>query len=440
MVFKTLNNKQMRKIIYILLFTMSLNPLIAQEKLDIKSAINIALENNYGIKMAHNQVKQAKNNAKAGNAGLLPSLKATASSTYNDNEVETQAGVVNQRSTNNMAGLNLSYVLFNGFGRIYNFDKLKVQAEGSEYQARNIIENLLLQVNNVYYNSAAAYENYMRAEEMLSISKERLQRAEAKTAVGAGSSLDVLNARVDFNKDSVNYINSKKKYNDFKRNLNALLGRDINTKFDIVPGIISFQQFNLKDLKVQLLENNADYLIETNKLKQTKLDYKIVKSSVAPVISLNSSYGYGTMNDDFKLSMSDPNAKLSAGINLSFNIFDGKKQRIRKKNAQIALENSKLSLEEKKLNLCRDLENAWAAYENSLVVLKTEKSNLKSADMNFLQSKEYFNLGQITSTRFREAQLNLLTAKNNITSAMYTAKLAEAELFRLSGMLLSQGK
>jgi outer membrane protein len=430
----------MRKIIYIFLIALSVNSLNAQEKLDIKSAINIALENNYGIKMANNQVKQAKNSAQVGNAGLLPSLKATASSNYTDNEVETQAGKVNQRNTNNSAGLNLSYVLFNGFGRIYNFDKLKTIAEGSEYQARNIIENLLLQVINVYYNSAAAYENYTRAEEMLSISKERLQRAEAKTAGGAGSSLDVLNAKVDFNKDSVNYINSRKKYNDFKRNLNALLGRDISTKFDIAPGVISFQDFNLTDLKVQLLENNADYLIEANKVKQSKLDLKIVKSAAAPVISLNSSYGYNTMNKDFKMSMSDPNAQLSAGINLSYNIFDGKKQRIKKKNAKIALENSKLSLEEKKLNLCRDLENAWAAYDNSLVVLKTEKSNLKSAELNFLQSKEYFNLGQITSTRFREAQLNLLTAKNNITSAMYTAKLAEAELLRLSGMLLSQGK
>jgi outer membrane protein len=419
---------------------LSVNSLIAQEKLDIKNAINIALENNYGIKIANNQVKQAKNNAQAGNAGLLPTLKASASSTYTDNEVNSQNGVVNQKNTNNTAGLNLSYVLFNGFGRIYNFEKLKTQAEGSEYQARNIIESLLLQVINVYYNSAAAFENYKRAEEMLSISKERLQRAEAKTAVGAGSSLDVLNARVDFNKDSVNFINSQKKYNDFKRNLNALLGRDISTEFDVFPGIISFQQFDLKDLKVKLLENNADYLIETINLKKSKLDYKIVKSSVAPVISLNSSYGYKTMNEDLKVSMSDPNTSLSAGITLSFNIFDGKKQRIKKKNAKIALENSTLSLEEKKLNLCRDLENAWAAYENSLVVLKTEKSNLKSAEMNFLQSKEYFNLGQITSTRFREAQLNLLTAKNNITSAMYTAKLAEAELLRLSGMLLTQGK
>lgn len=430
----------MRKIIYIVLLVFSVNALSAQEKLDIKTAINIALVNNYGIKMANNQVEQAKNNAQIGNAGLLPSIDAKASAAYADNEVETQTGVVNQRSTNNSAALNLSYVLFNGFGRIYNFDKLKTQAEGSEYQARSIIENLLLQVTNIFYNLAAAYENYKRAEEMLGISKERLQRAEAKTAVGAGSSLDVLNARVDFNKDSVSFVNARKSYNDQKRNLNALLGREISTDFDIVPGIITFQSFNLKDLKVQLLENNADYLIVTNKLKQSKLDLKIVKSAVAPVISLNSSYGYGTINDDFKISMGNANAKLSAGVNVSFNIFDGKKQRIKKKNAKIALENSMLSLEEKKLNLCRDLENAFAAYENSLVILKTEKTNLKSAEMNFLQSKEYFNLGQITSTRFREAQLNMLTAKNNITSAMYTAKLAEAEILRLSGKIIINGK
>ena len=66
-----------------------------------------------------------------------------------------------------------------------------------------------------------------------------------------------------------------------------------------------------------------------------------------------------------------------------------------------------------------------------------EEKNLESAELNFKRTQELFNLGQVTTTQFREAQLNLISARNNISSAKYTAKLLEIELMRLSGQLLS---
>jgi outer membrane protein len=74
--------------------------------------------------------------------------------------------------------------------------------------------------------------------------------------------------------------------------------------------------------------------------------------------------------------------------------------------------------------------------ENSLQVLAAEQLNIHSAQLNFDQSKAYYELGQISSTQFREAQLNLISAKNNIQSATYNAKIAETELKKSSGVLV----
>jgi outer membrane protein TolC len=49
----------------------------AQELLTIEDAVKIALENNYAIKIAANELTIGKTNVSIGNAGMLP--RATAS-------------------------------------------------------------------------------------------------------------------------------------------------------------------------------------------------------------------------------------------------------------------------------------------------------------------------------------------------------------------------
>ena len=109
-----------------------------------------------------------------------------------------------------------------------------------------------------------------------------------------------------------------------------------------------------------------------------------------------------------------------------------------RKKYQQELENQQLVEEEAKLFLETDIINAYEAYQNSRYVLELEERNLVVAELNFSRTEELFNLGQVTNTQFREAQLNLIRAKNNISSAQYSAKLDEIELLRLSGRLFTK--
>ncbi|RZK88194.1 MAG: TolC family protein, partial [Pedobacter sp.] len=51
----------------------------AQEKLSLREAITIALQNNYDIKISKNEIKIAQNNANIGNAGMLPTIEGVYS-------------------------------------------------------------------------------------------------------------------------------------------------------------------------------------------------------------------------------------------------------------------------------------------------------------------------------------------------------------------------
>ena len=422
---------------YIFLLTMLVSTVsFAQEVLTVKEAVNIALEKNYGILTAKNTAEISMNNATLGNAGLFPKLDVSAMTKYTDSEQDSNDGKVDVANTQNSTNINLSYTLVNGLGNIYNYKKLRLLAEGSSFQAKYIIETTVFNVVNMFYAVATQQDNFQLSKEMLEISKERLIRTEAKNELGTGSSLDALNARVDYNKDSVNYINAAKKYVDYKRNLNALLSRRVDTEYIVNTEVLEFKSYNLKELLNIAFDNNSDYIISLNKLDQSKCDLKIANTTMFPTISLTTSYGYNKMNQTFDLGMNNSNASLSTGLSLTWNIFDGKKKSTQRRNAKINIENAKYKIEEQRLNIHRDISNTYATYDNSLKVLEIEKSNLKSAELNFKQSKEYYNLGQITSTRFREAQLNLLAAKNNISTARYSAKVAEMDLNRTCGLIL----
>jgi len=153
-------------------------------------------------------------------------------------------------------------------------------------------------------------------------------------------------------------------------------------------------------------------------------------------LSFNTSYGYNQSVQDFGVQLDNPNASLTAGLTLRFNIFDGGIKRKRVKNTKITIENTQLQLQNEKLQLFTDIENSFANYEHNVKVLKTNEDNLKASKRNFERSKEYFGLGQISSTQFREAQLNYSRAKVNITISRFSAKLSEVALVYLSGSIL----
>jgi len=428
----------MKRNILILLFIAFSLSTYAQEKLDVSQAIKLALENNYGIKVAKNTRKQAVNSATIGNAGLVPSLNATAGANYTDTKAGKVSSMQTSKSTRTSAGIELSYTLLNGWGNILNYKKLEILASGSNFQAKYIIEATVFNVISSFYSVCQKKDILDQQGDMLKISRERLARQEEKNKIGAGTSLQVLNARVDINKDSVNYLNAKKNLAESKRNLNTLLCRDIDTEFSIEVGDLSYANFNLQTILDTAFSKNSDYLLKMNKVEQSKMDLKIARLSSMPTISLKTGYGYNQIDKDFNIGLDDPNTQFTAGVNISLNIYDGEKKAIKKRNARLSYENSQYKLEEQKLIIKKDLVNAYANYRNTLDVLNLQKQNLKSAEMNFEQSKEYYRLGKISSTEYRQAQLNLLVAKNNISKAKYNAKIAEMNIHKLSGTILKK--
>jgi len=415
----------------------------AQEKLTKQDAVNIALENNYGILIAKNNIKIAENNSSLNNSGFLPKVTANAGANYNLNDSENtlQNGTISENngaeSKSYNASIGVSYTLFDGLGRSYNYKKLKEVYNLSELEAQTVIENSLLQIFTIYYNVAQLTEDIKNISESLNVSKQRLLRANYGFEYGQNTKLQVLNAEVDVNNDSIKYINTQRLLANSKRDLNLALGRNVNSDFLVETDIT----FNLIFELNTLLEKAKKYNIEIQKINKnlelSQFDIKINKSNLLPSLNLNSSYGFNKSDNDTSFNFAEQYSKgLNAGLSLNWNLFDGGATKTRIQNAKIYEDNLTVQKEKTLNELERNVANALEVYNNSLFILNTEEKNVETNKNNFSRTEEKFKLGQVTSIEFRQAQLNLLNAKSSYNAAKYDAKNAELILLQLSGELL----
>lgn len=435
----------MKKRIYIVCIAVLIGcNLYAQNILSKEEAIQLTLENNYGVKIANNNVEVAENNKSVLNSGYLPTLTGNAGATYNKDDISAEFSNGESTSLNGAessrynAGLNLNYTLFDGLGRYYDFKRLKEEYNLSELQARETIENTILQLLTVYYDVARRAENLKSLEETLEISYDRLVRSEYQFEYGQNTKLDVLNAQVDINNDSINVITSKQNVINSKRDLNVVTGNSVKREFAVDTSVTFLMQLNKEELLEKVLNNNVTLIQNEKNIAINDFTVKANKSGYLPTVGLTGTYGWNENNNNAASFVAvSTNTGLSAGVNLSWNLFDGGTTITRVKNAKINLENLKLQKEQLRLDVERNFNNAWDDYQNRLKIYRVQEENIRTAKNNFNRTQEKFKLGQVTSIEFRQAQLNLLTAELSRNQAKYDAKLAEILVLQISGELLN---
>lgn len=427
----------------------------AQEQLLSKEdAIAQALENNFGIKVARNQVEIAENNKSLLNSGYLPTLTADAGATYNRDDATIEFPgqfqengdprpdiELNQAEAQRYnSGLTLNYTLFDGLGRLYNYKSLKEQYQLSELQARETIENTMLQLFSIYFEVARLTENVNVFKKALEISNDRITRAEYAFEYGQNTKLDILNAQVDVTNDSINLLNAEQQLANTKRDLNVILNKNLNETYAVDTVVTFIPRLQLEDYIGLAKENNVALLQTNRSLTINKYDIKVSKSGYLPNIGLTGAYGWNlnqSAASAFFPGTNNQTYNLNLAARLTWNLFDGGGTTVRVKNARIAYKNQELLKNQIEIEVDRDILNALNIYENRLNIYAIQEQNVITNQNNFERSKEQFQLGRITSIEFRQAQINLLNAATNKNLAKYDAKLAELQLLQLTGQLLN---
>ena len=440
--FKLLNTQ--RLFVSVLLFlSITIN---AQNNLTLENVLAITLKENIDIKIKTNELNQVENYEKVGVLGVLPRIKINGSSSVNNGTSSLEFATddfpsindASSESTSINGNIEFSYNLFNGLGSIYTYQKLKKQSDLKSTELLIQIEQALIKTAKQYYDIAYLQEQNKIYSDLLDVSKERYERVKIQNEFGNASKLDLLSAEIDLNKDSVNLINSNYDLKVAKNQLNQTLNRELTLDFNVDNKVEINSNLVYSDLNKEIQKNNNNILFQQYLIEVSKKDKKINSSSIFPQVNISAQYGYNNTESNTSLILDQTSLGLTGYINFTWDIFDGLARGKINQNKKIEIESNKLQLIAIEQEIQKEFNSTYQLYSNSINLIDIERRNQSTSEKFFERAKEQFYQGQLSRNDFRLAQIDLSMSKNRLNQTLYTAKIAELNLYRLSGKILDR--
>lgn len=424
----------------ILFFTCIFN-INAQQSLSIEDALKIALENNYEIQIASNNLKVNQTNNTIGNAGMLP--KVTASVVDNNNiqnlsqtRSDGTVNSVNNGKSNSLTyGVGLDWTIFDGMKMFAKKDQLEELQKLGESTLRQNILTKISDVYATYYDLVQQQQQLKALDSTITISNERLTLAQNRFNIGKASKLEVLNAQVDLNTDKVTLLKQKELYNNTKILLNQILARDSKIDFKVIDFVKVDASLKLDELIDLAQKQNPQLEAQIINKRVAELQLKQIKSTRYPTVKVNTGYNFSETQSSLGFTTQSSARGLNYGFSASLNLFDGLAQHRNEKIANLAIENAEIQIKQQSQALETQLATAYQTYLTNLELISLEANNEAIARKNLEITLDKFHIGTITTLEFRTAQLNYINATVRYSNAQYQAKLSEIALKELAGNL-----
>jgi len=409
--------------------------------LTLKDAVEIALKNNYNIRLSQNNAAIAGNNVTVGNAGFLPVVTGNVTS---NNSIQTTKqtrsdgtfnDINNAHNSNLNYGVNLNWTIFDGFNMFATYDQLKQLDKLGAIRLQDTIQSTVANVINTYYNLISQNEQIKALQGAIEISRTQLRYANDKFQVGRVSRLDVYNAQVNLNTDTAALITQLQQFRTNKIQLNQLLVRDLQTEFSVGDTIIVDRSLVLGDIISKAQTQNPAILSSQINKRLADINLKQVRSTRYPQIGITSGYTFSRNKTPAGFTLQQNAQGLAYGVVASINIFDGLNQWRRERNAKLQIDNAEIGTKQTVQNIEAQISSFYVAYLSGLDLIKVGESNVELARKNLEISLEKYRIGNITPLEIREAQRNYLDAQSTYYNAQYQSKMAEVTLKQITNSI-----
>jgi len=445
---------------YLLIFILNLPQIShAQEEkslLSLQECIQLALENNYTLRSSFYMKKAADFDVLKSYRGILPQVSVSAGrgeietgpSEYLSNEpvgIDPETGNViyeqrtrrieKQSRSSSSASLTISQTIFDGGIWWNQIRKARTDREASKYQLENDRNQIIFQVQQAYFDLIKQKKLLDVYKVAVERSQAQLERSQKMYEFGATAQVDVYRAKVNLGNDRINYLNQKNIFEEAKKKLNLLMGRDPLTPIDVQPEFqIPGELPELEELFKTAFQHHPLLKKDMLNMQSSALSVKMAKGLNFPRISIYLNYDRFHESAIKVFSDYDQNYQIRYGINLSLNLFNGFSDYADIQKAELNRKMVREELENYKRSLKSEIHKTYQSYLSTLEMIKINEENLKAAQEEYRLAQERYNIGAGTQLEVREAQVNLTRAEETLVSTEYNAQLLLAQLDNQLGL------
>lgn len=426
----------------ILLLVLLATGLSAQTQISPEQAVAIALEKNYGIRLAKLDARSSEVLNNIGNAGMLPTLDANGFYSIDNSSTKQTffSGEVRQADNADSKVLDgvlaLNWTVFDGLTMFAAKDRLEALEAIGQSELRQQMERTIYEVLTSYYMAVQLSKGVQVLQEGSRTSRERLQIAEAGQRIGSSSGLAVVQARLDLSADSSALLDRMQQRDISITRLNTLLGRAPGTPVELQREIPQASVLDLPSIQNDARSGNS--MLQRSRYEELRADATVreLKGALFPRVDLFGNYGYTNSTSAVGFLKSNTSIGPDYGVRVSVPLFHGLQINKAVQVAKLNREQAELSSELVQLQIEQQVLDAWVAYTTSLKRVDLETDNLLGIRTQVDVALESYRLGSLTAVELRDVQQGLVNAENRMLLAQYEAKRAELELNWLAGKLL----
>ena len=413
-----------------LLLAFSAASLSAQERITLKRATELVIENNLQIKQSQFSEAISEENLQQSKLALYPTLNANTGLNFNfGRSIDPLTNqFVNQAITSTSGNVSSGTALFQGFQKINQISQNKLQLDADKSNTQKIKNDLVLAVVTNYLSVLNAQDLLLASKQQLAISNQQLDIEQKFFDVGNKTLADLAQARSQVATAELNVTNAQNQVDLSFLNLAQLLELDPSSVFEVEkPKIEDMSKVNSAFTAIDVFKSASssfpDIRLAELRKQASEKGIEIARGNYFP--SLNLQTGFGTRysngsfgNNTFGTQVKD-NFNQFIGFGLSIPIFNGLAARSSVRRAKINFQNSVINEQLAKNNLNKVINQA--VYD-----LRASEKRYYSTQTAFQSSKEAFNVieqryavGLVNSLDYNQAQTSLNKAQFDQIQAQY---------------------
>jgi len=430
---------------------------IAQQKriITLNEAIELALENNFALKQAENNLDLAEYRINSEKADFLPSITTSANYSAQSGQQFVQETLRFQDVISNSGSgrINANIPIFSGFNNILTLRSSKASKLSSEENLNRAKENVIFETATRFLTVLLNKQQLEDARESLETSKKLLEQTSAQVEVGSRPSVDLYNQEATVANDEFTITQRENALNLSRLQLVRSLQIDPLVKYEFAVPDFNPEQAknstsvaqNINSLIEQALTNRADVKSTEFNIESLRYQLQIAKGSLLPTLSasasLSSSYSDQTRdrltggNVDFNDQFFEQRINKSLGLSLNLPLFNNLNRLTQIQSAQINLKNAELGLENTKLQVIQEVTQALNDFSSFASQLRAAEKSLIASQKAFETQQERYNVGASTLIELSQAQTQYFNAQSARTSALYNLIFQDKLLDYFVGML-----
>ncbi len=382
------------------------------------------------IKEVQNTVTSAEEKLALTELNRMPEITADVSYAYIRPKIQIPINGENFQfaPVNNIGGaFNATYPLFD-FGRLQaSIQRSKDDLQLAKHNVDRVKSQLAFEVANIYYNIVFFRKAIAIQDSVLSFLQDTRKIVESQLKNGTALKIDLLNIQASMDNEENRKVDLA---NNLQKQVN-LLGYTTGSKLSKGEGF----DFNISLLDAGTAlgiarENNPDFALAIDKIKQSESDLAIVKLAEKPMIGLKAAAG---IKNGYVPYIQDIRFNYLAGVSFTVPIYNGGRLKQQQKLQENLIKQNQMAVESLNNNYQKDIAQVLEDISSNLERIRNTRGQLEQANAGKDLALTKFKNGTGTHLEITNASTNVQRAALTRLQYTYQLCLAKLTLTKLTG-------